>query len=216
MSAATGEPMMRVFDAVCPPVGIVAYWTDTWPCRTNSRRLSGTGFWAGDDTSPPLTSGATSTGSYTAPAPGSEPVLVRSDSTDRAALSRTCSEFDVSDARICSSTAARARSISSVAEECFDVSSCWPTKLMRTKPRMTMTTSEDMNTLPMTRSWIDVRQLCARCRHASRMTACGLRMKARTPSPTVSNRRPASPAPSLGASGTVTRRTCSRRHGSSG
>src|SRR5699024_7611293 len=96
-----------------------------------------------------------------------------SASTALAALSRTGSGFEVSVAAICSSTVARARCISSVAEEYFAFNSCWFKKLMSTKPSAKMTSTEERNTEPITRTWIEVRHLNSRRYHKLFAVAAG-------------------------------------------
>src|SRR5699024_12507654 len=98
-----------------------------------------------------------------------------SASTALAALSRTGSWFEVSVAALCSSTVARARWISSVAEEYFAFSSCWFKKLMSTNPSATMTSTEERNAEPITRTWIEVRHWNSRRYHRLFAVAAGCR-----------------------------------------
>ena len=125
MSDATGVPMIRAL--YLPEArSTVAYWSATLPWRTKVRRLSGICCCSGLETSRPLMSGAMTTGSKTVldPPEDSSAPLLRSVNDARAALIRSCREFELSEDLSCSSTVTRARSTAEVATSCFSSSSC--------------------------------------------------------------------------------------------
>ena len=96
--------------------------------------------------------------------------------------------------RICSSTIDRVRSISSIAAAFFASSSCWPTKLVSTKPRAMITSREEAKTLPITRTWIEVRHRWLSFSSRVRVNFAGRRTRIFSPST-----KPMSPSSPRGA-----------------